>query len=111
MCVKQECFQELLGFVFVSLMQFSCTDPRSNQRCDLRTMASNLCLENGWRRTTKFQVLSITNDRWHPLLNKKYTMYKVAWDPDRLCRGRANPRDFHWRDTNHRKRDKDETKL
>lgn len=55
-------------------MQFSCTDPRGNERCDLRTMASNLCFENGWRRTTKFQVLAITNDRWNPLLKKRYTM-------------------------------------
>lgn len=93
MCVKLECFQELLGFVFVGLMQFSCTDPRGNQRCDLRTMASNLCFENGWRRTTKFQVLSITNDRWNPLLKKKYTM-PVAWDY-RLYRGeRANQEIF-----------------
>ena len=59
-------------------MQFSCTDPRGNERCGLRTMASNRCFENGWRRTTKFQVLSITNDRWNPLLRKKYTNYNAS---------------------------------
>ena len=76
-------------------MQFSCTDPRGNERCDLRTMASNLCFENGWRRTTKFQVLSITNDRWNPLLRKKYTNYNASRLGLSTVQGGANQEIFN----------------
>ena len=52
-------------------MQFSCTNPRGNHPCDLRTMASNLCFENGWRRTTKFQVAVDNQRQMEPAVKKE----------------------------------------